>query len=399
MKLQRIFFTGLFIIILCAKSLSQCEPSIPPTPYCETAPTICFNQACFTTSNIPVNCCNNWCGFNTVINNPQFFQFTPSQPDITIEIHVDDCNNGTGLQSGIIDACPWDLANILACNPGANPGGTMVLTANGLTPGEPYWFFIDGSNGAICHYTVTSATGIQPIPLVDSLDAEHTFASDSLFCPGYQDLMLTAGPPIPGAHYKWTFGWNGQQYESDLPTITLDIEDDAPVGIWDICVKAINGCDSTNQVCFPVTIASTPPLFKDTATFCNEEFPFLWHGQVINGPGNYTATLFDEHNCSFDSLWTVQEYPVYSPGIIDTFVCSSQFQFGDYTFDQSGHYTLLLPNATIHGCDSILELDLTIGASDQFVELVCENNQPSLQVHIIAQDASIDTVTFEWYDC
>ena len=399
MTFQRILLIALLLLSIYFGGKAQCDLSTPPTPTCEGAPFLCLNQLCYMTEDTVNNCCNGWCGINAIINNPQYYAFIPTQECIEFEISVDDCLIGAGLQSGILDACPWDNANVLDCNPGTPPGGTMLLQSCDLVPGLTYYLIIDGSSATVCHYTITSVTGIQSFPLTDSLDLDHSYANDTLVCPGYQDLVLNTGPLISNVIYHWTFGWNGQQYDTDFPTYTMDIEGDAPSGTWDVCVRASNGCDSTNQVCFPITIATTPPVVKEPATFCDEEFPFLWHGQVITGPGNYTATITDEHNCSFDSLWTVQAFPLYSPGIIDTFVCSPQFQLGEFTFDQSGHYTLFLPNATSNGCDSIVELDLTIGASDQFVELVCENDQSSLQVHIIAQDASIDTVIFEWYPC
>ncbi len=399
MKVRQLLLLLLLNFSLLVSVRSQCVPIVSPSTDCETAPAICLNQLCFFTTNTPQTCCNNWCGNNTIINNPQFFYFTPGQPDVEIDILVDSCTNGVGLQSAILDNCPWDNTNVITCNPGVPPGATMMLQTTGLIPGTPYWLLIDGSNGAVCYYTITNTSGIDFPLLTDTLDPVLSFPGDSLVCPGYQHLLLTTGPDILGANYQWTLGWNGEKIITADPTLTVDVDPDSPEGSYTVCVRALNGCDSTNQVCFQVEIGSIPSVTKDTAIFCAEEFPVFWNGQVVFGPGDYTATLTNEHGCSFDTTWTVLEYPTNPPGVIDTFVCASQFTFHGQRFDQSGYYFVVLPGENSNGCDSMVELNLMIGASAQFVEVACENNQMVLKTHITAQDENIDTVTLEWYTC
>jgi len=387
------------IFFISYNSSQNCIPVISPSSYCETAPALCLNELCYTTADTAITCCNNWCGNNTIINNPQYFLITPALPDVEINIHVDDCSNGVGLQSAILDACPWDNTNVLDCNPGTPPGGTMILQDSSLIPGQAYWLVIDGSNGAVCHYTISSASGVQNPTLPDSLDATLSFPSDSLVCPGYQNLILNTGPEIPGAIYQWTLGWKGESITSSVPSITINIDEGSPEGTWNVCVTALTGCDTAQQICFPIQIGSTPTAIKDTVTLCNNIFPFLWHGQTITGPGDYSATFTDEHLCSFDSTWTILAYPSFPHGVIDTLVCSPQFNYGDQVFDHSGDYVVALPGQNINGCDSLVDVHVTIGAPDQFVEVACENNEMVLKTHITAQDESIDTVTFEWYSC
>jgi hypothetical protein len=123
--------------------------------FCENAPLLCLNQYCSTTSDFSISCCNGWCGNNTVISNPQYFQFIPTGPDVVFEIHVDDCFSGGGLQCAILDACPWDNSNVWDCNPEL----LLVehdITAFGLYPFETFWLVIDGTNGGICNFTITT---------------------------------------------------------------------------------------------------------------------------------------------------------------------------------------------------------------------------------------------------
>jgi hypothetical protein len=67
-------------------------------------------------------CCANWCGFNTIINNPQYFLFTPNQPDVEINIHVEDCTNGPDCKVPFWMPA-WIWCNVLTCRSGMPPGG------------------------------------------------------------------------------------------------------------------------------------------------------------------------------------------------------------------------------------------------------------------------------------
>ena len=76
---------------------------------------------------------------------------------IDIQIHVDNCEQGsTALQSAIVTTCDWvpcpgnivPCPDILDCDPGTPPGGTMFLSASGLMIGDTLWLVIDGSSGS-----------------------------------------------------------------------------------------------------------------------------------------------------------------------------------------------------------------------------------------------------------
>ncbi|MBK9984582.1 MAG: hypothetical protein IPP15_19835 [Saprospiraceae bacterium] len=107
---------------------SQCNPPDQvPTVTCDSAPMFCLVDYCAASLNVPQVCCINFCGSNTIVNNPQYFQFIPTAADVEIDIHVDNCSSGNGLQSAIVSRCNWSpcpggsvpCPDVLACNPGA----------------------------------------------------------------------------------------------------------------------------------------------------------------------------------------------------------------------------------------------------------------------------------------
>jgi len=389
----------LMITGLSSPANGQCNGLNIGTPECEYAPFFCLNQFCSSTLPFNFACCNGWCGPNTIINNPQFYQFVAVSPEVSFEIHVDDCQSGSALQCGIIDECPWTLGNVWACDPGTTPGGTMILEATGLLPGQVYWLFIDGSNTAVCNFTITSTSGIFEDFELSELIPELTFASDTVVCPGYDWLQLQTGSSNLDAYaYLWVTGWNGDTLTSSEPAIDIQIPFGIDEGFWDICVRGYSGCDTTNEICIPIEIRSLADRIKDTATFCQNEFPFDWRDQHIVGPGTYSSQSY-EGGCPFDSIWTVFAYPVPSEGILDTGVCEPYFEYEGNLYIESGTYPLFYPGQSYLGCDSLTQLNLELYYSDAFVEVACENNQTVLKTHITEQDENIDTITFEWYSC
>ncbi len=280
-----------------------------------------FAHACYETLNIPGGGPAGFCGPNTSIQNPQYFDVIPTASEIEIHIHVDNCESGSSLQSALINDCPWDVSNVIACNAGTPPGGTMVLIATGLTPGEPLWLLIDGFSGAFCNYTITFTENIFSPGLGEEL--ETAFASPSSVCQGFNELVLTADPPIALAHgYYWVLEWSGDTVTSTLPTTVIDIPSDLDPGTYEICVRAFSGCDTTDMdLCFDVEVYEIPPEERDPAIFCPEEFPFNWHSTVIGGEGEYMITFEDADGCSYDSTWMVESYPEPDMGLVDTLHC------------------------------------------------------------------------------
>lgn len=403
LRINRNVLCLVFMLFSLVKPEAQCNPPEQlPTPLCEDAPLVCLLNACYETLNIAGNGPTGWCGGMTSIQNPQYFQIMPTAPDIEIHIHVDDCDGGTSLQSAILDACPWDVANVLSCDAGTGPGGTMVLAAMGLIPGQIYWLMIDGFAGSFCHYTITYTENIFNPGLDEELASAE--ATPSVVCLGYNGLTFNADPPIPLAHgYYWVLGWNGDTVTSTFPTYTLDVPTDIAPGIYSICVRAFSGCDTTdNDLCFDVEIYETPPEERAPESFCPEEFPFSWGSVNISGPGDYVQSLVTPEGCIFDSLWTVEEYPEVPLGNLEIVYClpegESSFYYEGDAYDQSGMYDLFYPGMGLNGCDSMAKLDLTLIGASALVEVSCQNGEFVLTAQVqdvVPFNADID---FAWYD-
>ena len=410
------FYSHLIIIVFVsftvAELRAQCVPPAEiPTVECENAPVTCFRGACYTTSNEPAQCCPSFCGPNTLIHNPQYFEIIPIADCIEIQVEIGDCSNFQGLQAALVTSCEWvpcpagsiPCADILDCDPGTFTGGTMIMDACNLTPGVPLWLVIDGSNAAICEYTISFLEGIYEPLITDSITAGEAIPAEA--CQGYNDLILSVSPGIQFAHgYFWELEWSGEVLISNQPQIEVAIPDDSQPGTWNVCVQAFSGCDTTEvPFCFPVEIYSIDSVLKDSVTFCHEIFPFEWHEVTITGPGTYTQTFMTPEGCLFDSTWVVQEYPEVQTGTLTIIECLdpelNPFVFEGETYESSGEYLVSYPGAGLNGCDSFLLLDLVLEGIRGFVEYDCVEGQTFLEPQIIDSMRSADSITYEWYDC
>ena len=404
---RRVFFSICFMFLL-GKLMSQCNPPDQlPTVQCVNAPFTCLNDACYSTSSDSDFGQSGWCGNNTAVHNPQYFEIITIADNIEIQIHVDACQNGsTALQSALVTSCTWapcpgnsvPCPDILDCDAGTGVGGTMTLTASGLMIGQHLWLLIDGSSGSQCQYTITFASGILE-PQIDE-DITEGEATPGIVCQGFDDLELSVGPNIPFAHgYLWNFEWNNQNVTTTLPSLTMDVPNNAPPGLWDICVLAISGCDTSDiPFCFPLEIIEIDDVEKDPITLCPEDFNFNWHGINISGPGTYTKTFDNPDGCPYDSIWVVDDYPEPDLGELDTLYCLNisfdPFFYEGETYFSSGIYPLSYPDMGLNGCDSMAELHLTLAGIDAFIELTCLNGEFVLTP--IIQELAPANANIEW---
>ena len=392
---------GLLLLLASGTLHAQCNPSDQiPAMDCEWAPFVCLQNACYTSNPyITQSCCFNWCGNSTVIDNPQYFQFVPTSTNVEMHIHVDGCYSGVGLQCAILDACPWDNSNVIDCNPGTPAGGTMVLSASGLVIGQLYWLLIDGTNGAVCNYTIDFVSGIES-PGFGGMSLTNGIASPASVCAGFLGVELSASPEVIGAHgYYWVLGWSGDTITSTLPDIQIDIPQNVPSGHYNVCVRAFSGCDTSDMdFCFPIEINKILPVDKAPDTFCMDAFPFMWGSLIIPGPGEYHQHYSSPDGCKFDSNWVVSSFPQNPMGILDTTICESLFWYEGQQYLSSGTYPLNYPGQGANGCDSLAMLHLDFQRIEAFIQVDCLEDSIRLHPNIVQADSGQE-MHYTWRLC
>ena len=136
------------------------------------------------------------------------------------------------------------------------------------------------------------------------------------------------------------------------------------------------GCDSTVNLTLTVY-----PVYhnEENVTICSDETPYAWHNQNLTVSGTYQDNLQSMHGC--DSTFTLHltVLPAYHQTVAVTLCDNSTelpYMFAGEALTTSGHYTHTFE--TVQGCDSIVELDLTINPTYSFNQTVeiCDNELP-----------------------
>ena len=160
--------------------------------------------------------------------------------------------------------------------------------------------------------------------------------------------------------------------ENDLPYFWHGESLTVP-GFYSDSLLTVNGCDSVITVQFDVL-----PMYRDSSEFtvCENELPYDWNGQLLSTPGFYSDTLKTIFAC--DSILTLElkTWPVFNDTAVVA-VCRNDFPYNwnGNLLTSDGFYTDTL--ATIHGCDSIVNLELFMPVFRDSSEItVCENFLP-----------------------
>ena len=165
---------------------------------------------------------------------------------------------------------------------------------------------------------------------------------DSVMC-----MALTENPPIPVTNYSDTICYGTTYTDNNFTNLTTS-------GQYYDTLQNVNGCDSI----IGLTLTVNPTYFKQIKdTICQGNTYYL-NGKPYTLANTYRDTLKTIRGCDsvFELNLTVN--PTYFTQIKDTICNGNSYNFFDKLLTTSGIYLDTLP--TIHGCDSIIELTLTV---------------------------------------
>ncbi|MCB0661536.1 MAG: hypothetical protein KDC24_02255, partial [Saprospiraceae bacterium] len=286
------------------------------------------------------------------IENNSWMNFIAGSSNISATIFASNCNNGQGVQLLIYDQHLNPVSTCFSSNGNNVPGN---VTAQGLIPGEVYWIMVDGYAGDICDVNLTITGGmniVSPDPPGPIMSASNT----NYYCPGDIDTFYI-DPVNNATFYDWTIPPNSQILGLTNTSIILQFTN-AGAGL--VCVEPGNGCFPGVPVCLPVVARPLFPVVLPLEQKCASEFPFYIDSTLINGTGAYTITYITATGCDSVVTYVFEEIP---NGIlnIDTSICIGEsIPFNGQTISQSGTYHEIIPNASVNGCDSLLELNLNV---------------------------------------
>ena len=125
-------------------------------------------------------------------------------------------------------------------------------------------------------------------------------------------------------------------------------------GVYYDTLTTINGCDSIIRLVLKV---NPTYFFEETKTICKNDV-YNFHGKLISEPGIYYDSLVASTGCDSIYKLVLKTYPTYFFERTITTCDDQPYYFKGEFLKKSGIYHDTL--TTIHGCDSIIRLVLTV---------------------------------------
>ena len=222
---------------------------------------------------------------------------------------------------------------------------TLNLTINHSTTGDTTAVECDSFVWHGVEYTETPATA-------------PTYTYETVHgCDSVVTLNLTINHSTTGdttAVECDSFVWHGVEYTETPAT--------APTYTY----ETVHGCDSVVTLNLTINHSTTGDT---TAVACDS---FIWHGKVFDATGTYRDTLTNASGCDSVVTLNLTIYPTYNTPISTDICQGGSYDFFGQTLTQTGTYTHTLQ--TVHGCDSVIILALTVHSImlTQIADTICE---------------------------
>ena len=248
---------------------------------------------------------------------------------------------------------------------------TYTWNGNTYTASGDYTFTTTGANGcdsiATLHLTINHSVKTEETAvacdsytwngITYSKSGDYTYTTTAQNgCDSTITLHLTINQSVEAEVAEVacdSYTWNGKTYTTS--------------GDYTFTTTAKNGCDSTTTL--HLTINHSVKT-EETAEAC-DSYTWAANGQTYTASGDYTHTLQTIHGC--DSTITLHLTINKSVATEQTIEACDNYTWNNITYQRSGDYVQRLTAA--NGCDSVVTLHLTIHKSVEVVmtETACDS--------------------------
>ena len=251
----------------------------------------------------------------------------------------------------------WEPANMVV-NPNAQNTQTVTLTQD-----QTYTLTVSNTQGGCV------STDQVTIHINGSAMTATAYANPPSICLGSStQLQVNAG----GGTGHFTYSWSPTTWLSN-PNIANPIA--TPPSTTTYTCHVTDGETSLNV---PVTVTVNMPEYsEETHYICPGEI-FEWNGQSYSDEDDYDFVTTTQQGCERIITLHLRHYPTYDETLIEEAICAGEsyiFYGVPYFNSIQTSYT----DHTIHGCDSIIRLDLTVYEDNGITEhpvSVCPNQLP-----------------------
>ena len=234
----------------------------------------------------------------------------------------------------------WEPANMVV-NPNAQNTQTVPLTAD-----QTYTLTVTNPQGN-CSNTDEVTIHISGSSMTVTANATPPFICEG----GSTQLQANAG----GGSGEFTFAWT--------PTTNLSNPD--------IYNPIANPTETTTYTCHVTDVLASYSIdvnvtvivhhagfSEETHYICPDDL-YEWHDQIYSDIGDYEYLTQTQYGCDSTVTLHLRHYPTYDETTLEEAICyGEQYVFYGTAYSMSGQYAHT--DHTIHGCDSIVRLNLTV---------------------------------------
>ena len=238
----------------------------------------------------------------------------------------------------------------------ADAQGETELTANAngsyttpdLTEDQSYTYYVGAYNTNCSGPLAAITVNVYANPTIENV-------TDGNRC-GAGDVTIEATASTDAQVRWYETATGGEFIPEGSSTLTLtNLQAPSTNVRYAEAYNSTTGCNSSTRVPVTAYVYETYTL-NDPKVACDS---FVWNGQPYYSSGNYTQTLQTIHNC--DSVVTLQlTINNTKRTTVDSIVCNT-IAWNGHTYTQSGTYVDTLQAAC--NCDSIVTLNLTVKRS------------------------------------
>jgi PKD repeat protein len=245
----------------------------------------------------------------------------------------------------------WEPANMVT-NP--NTQNTQTVT---LTQDQTYTLTVTNPQGQ-CVDTDEVTVHIEGSALTVSANANPS----SICLGGSTQLTANAGGGMGSSTYSWS-----PTTALSNPNIYNPIAN--PTQTTTYTCTVFNA--QTNQTATAsVTVTVNDVIVEhEYMTICPDDV-YHWHGTPCSEANTYQFDTVTDQGCDKTIYLHLDHYPTYDETTVTEAICFGQsYSFYGTTYSAPGFYQIPHTDHTVHGCDSIVTLELTIWPENQVEEV------------------------------
>ena len=293
--------------------------------------------------------------------NAHFLTFDAATSSISFRVNALNCTGGpdsmrgNGIQFRVLKSNDCLSFTRVICESLA-PGFGDIFIASGLTVGERYLIMIDGVTNDVCEYKIEITNGsVGDTPVVSASEVIGTSTS----CPNQTGLDFSINNRIDTIAYEWRVDGGGT-ITAGQGTTAIKVKWGTTAG--SVCVKVLGTCGESGFACKPVGIS--PAVVSNITKVICPNTSYTVGGQTFNTTGVYSVYLPNGSYTGCDSTinlnLTVLSATAFTQNISRTVCAGGSVTIGSQTFNTTGNFTVTLFNGSYTGCDSTVKLNLTV---------------------------------------